>query len=262
MNGKTMFSLSGKTAVVSGGRGLYGSVICEGLAEAGAHVIIASRNSEASETLAARLREAGGSAESFTLDLGSDASIAALADHVRDRFGALDILVNNAVTREHYSGLEDAERDNVLRSLDINTAGTVMLTKSFIPGMKKAGAGSIINIGSIQGVMGPHFPYYDPGQSSPLGYTIEKWGVVGFTKWLAAYYGRCGIRANCISPGGYDPKLAETRPDFYARYAEHTPLGRWPDRDDIKGPVIFLAGDASRYMTGVNMMVDGGFTIW
>ena len=262
MHGAAMFNLTGKIALVSGGRGLYGSVICEGLAEAGAHVIIASRDMAACEDLAAELRKAGHSAEGFALELESDTSIDALAVHIQKNFGRLNILVNNAVTRAHYSGFEDIEREQMLKSLDINIAGTVMLTKRFIEGMKERKSGSIINIGSIHSVIGPHFPYYDQGQTSPLGYTIEKWGMVGFTKWLAAYYGSFGIRVNCISPGGYDPMLEVSRPGFYARYGENTPLGRWPDRDDIKGPVIFLASEASRYMTGVNMMVDGGFTIW
>ena len=262
MHGKAMFCLEGKTALVTGGRGLYGSVISEGLAEAGAHVIISSRDKKACEDLAAKLCATGNSAEGFSLDLGSDESIAILAEYAKKQLGGIDILVNNAVTRDHYSGIEDAEREKFLDSTDVNIAGMVMLTKVLIPEMKEKGAGSIINIGSIQGVMGPHFPYYEDGQTSPLGYTMEKWSMVGFTKWLAAYYGKCGIRANCISPGGYNPELAETRPVFFARYAEHTPLGKWPDRDDIKGPVIFLASDASRYVTGINLLMDGGFTIW
>jgi NAD(P)-dependent dehydrogenase (short-subunit alcohol dehydrogenase family) len=262
MNAGTMFELPGKIAVVTGGKGLYGSAISEGLCEAGAHVIIASRDGESCEAFASGLRNAGGSAEGRALDLGDDASVKALAEYAENRFGGADILVNNAVTREYYGLPEDMERDQVLRSLDINIAGMVLLTKYIINGMKKRGAGSIINIASIQGVMGPHFPYYEPGQTSPLGYTLEKWGMVGLTKWLAAYYGKDGIRVNCLSPGGYDPKLAETRPDFYRRYAEHTPLGKWPDRDDIKGPVVFLASEASRYVTGINLLMDGGFTIW
>ena len=277
LNGKTMFSLSGKTALVTGGRGLYGSVISEGLAEAGAHVIIASRDRNACETLAKKINAdvnaaaddvsgsienaSPGCAEGAELDLGSDASINTMAGYIEGKFGGVDILVNNAVTREHYGGLENAGRDTLLESLDINLAGIVMLTKALISGIMER-RGSIINIGSIQGVMGPHFPYYENGQTSPLGYTMEKWGMVGFTKWMAAYYGKSGVRVNCLSPGGYDPGLETTRPEFYARYAEHTPLGKWPDRDDIKGPVIFFASDASRYVTGVNLLMDGGFTIW
>jgi NAD(P)-dependent dehydrogenase (short-subunit alcohol dehydrogenase family) len=257
-----MFDLSGKIAVVSGGRGLYGAVISEGLCEAGAHVIVASRDGEQCAQFAAGLREQGGSAEGVSLALGSDASIEALAAYLGEKYGGADILVNNAVTRENYGLLEDADRDKELKSLDLNIAVTVMLTKNIIPRMKERGSGSIINIASIQGVMGPHFPYYEPGQTSPMGYTLEKWGMVGWTRWLAAYYGPSGIRVNCLSPGGYDPRLEQTRPDFYARYAEHTPLKKWPDRDDIKGPVIFLAGEASRYVTGMNLLMDGGFTIW
>jgi len=262
MHGKTMFCLDGKTALVTGGRGLYGSVISEGLAEAGAHVIIASRDREACEDHAKIIRKAGNSAEGAELDLSKDSSVELLVNYIQKEQGGLDILVNNAVSRDHYSGLENAEREKLIDSYDINLAGIVMLTKALIPLMLEKRSGSIINIGSIQGVMGPHFPYYESGQSSPLGYTMEKWGMVGFTKWLAAYYGRYGIRANCLSPGGYDPKLEQTRPEFYARYAEHTPLGKWPDRDDIKGPVVFLAGEASRYVSGVNLLMDGGFTIW
>ena len=95
-----------------------------------------------------------------------------------------------------------------------------------------------------------------------MGYTFEKWGMVGYTKWLAAFFGKDNIRANCISPGGFDPKLGALRPDFYRTYIEHTPLGKWPDQDDIKGPVVFLASEASRYVTGINLVMDGGFTIW
>ena len=262
MHGKTMFSLEGKVALVTGGRGLYGSVISEGLAEAGAHVIIASRSKDGCDALAKKLRSAANSAEGAALDLGDDASINSLADFILKKFGFIDILVNNAVTREHYSVLENAERAELLRSMELNLAGTVMLTKALIPAMKERGGGSIINIGSIHSVMGPHFPYYEEGQTSPIGYTMEKWGMVGFTKWLAACYGKCGIRANCLSPGGYDPELEQTRPQFFGRYAEHTPLGRWPDRDDIKGPVVFLASEASRYVTGINLLMDGGFTVW
>jgi NAD(P)-dependent dehydrogenase (short-subunit alcohol dehydrogenase family) len=262
MNGRAMFDLSGRIALVTGGRGLYGAPICEGLSEAGAHVIVASRDGDQCEAFAAELRNAGGSAEGRALDLGNDASIKTLVDCIEEQHGRVDILVNNAVTREHYGAPEAEDRETILKSFDINMAGTVMLTQKIIAGMKKRGSGSVINISSIQGVMGPHFPYYEPGQSSPLGYTVEKWGMIGFTKWLAAWYGQYSIRVNCISPGGYSPDLEQTRPVFYAAYAEHTPLKKWPNRDDIKGPVIFLAAEASRYVTGANLLMDGGFTIW
>ncbi len=262
MNARTCFALDGKVAVVTGGRGLYGKPISEGLAEAGAEVVIASRSGEKCEAFAAELRGAGLKARGTALDLGSDASIEAFSAWLTKEYGHVDVLVNNAVSRAAYSSPEDMTREKLCEGLDVNINGMILLTRALLPGMIESGGGSIINISSIQGVMGPHFPYYDPGQSSPLAYTVEKWGVVGYTKWLAAYYGKQGVRANCISPGGHDPQLQQTHPAFYATYKEHTPLGKWPDEDDIKGPIVFLAGEGSRYVTGVNLLMDGGFTIW
>ena len=262
MHAGDMFSLAGKVAVVTGGRGLYGAPLCEGLAETGAHVVVASRDGAACAGFAQSLCEKGLLACGAALDLASDASIEAFTAWLREEFGRVDILVNNAVTRDGYTDLGLAEREKINHTLDINISGAMLLTKHIVALMRENGGGSIINISSIQGVMGPHFPYYEEGQTSPAGYTIEKWGMVGFTKWLCAAYGRDNIRANCISPGGYDPKLQEMRPRFYRTYAEHTPLGRWPDRDDIKGPAVFLASEASRYVTGLNLVMDGGFTVW
>lgn len=262
MNAHELFFLTGKTAIITGGTGLYGSPISEGLAEAGATVIIASRNEARCEEYALKLRKRGLDAVGMSLDLGNDESIERFTAAVYEKFGHIDILVNNAVTRDGYGDLPDMSREKLNHTLDINVNGTLLLTKAILPYMQKQGAGSIINISSIQGVTAPHFPFYEKGQSSPVGYTFEKWGMVGYTKWLAAFYGKDNIRANCISPGGYDPKLEALRPNFYHAYQEHTPLKRWPDQDDIKGPVVFLASEASRYVTGINLVMDGGFTIW
>ncbi len=262
MNAKQMFDLTNRVAIVTGGRGLYGSPISEGLAEAGATVIVASRNGDACEAFAEQLRAKGFKAAGIALDMACDDSIEKFTAEVLERFGRIDILVNNAVTRDGYGDLPNMNREQLSHTLDVNVNGTMLLTKAILPTMQKQGQGSIINISSIQGVMGPHFPYYEKGQSSPVGYTFEKWGMVGFTKWLAAYYGKDNIRANCISPGGYNPDLEKTHPDFYRTYAEHTPLKKWPDQGDIKGPVVFLASEASRYVTGINLMMDGGFTVW
>ncbi|MDL2217447.1 SDR family oxidoreductase [Christensenellaceae bacterium OttesenSCG-928-M15] len=262
MHIKELLDLSGKTAVVTGGRGLYGAAICEGLAQAGAQVIVASRNGDACAQYAQTLVDNGHLAAGMALDLGDDQSIERFTNAVIDRFLKIDVLVNNAVTREGYSGLDDITRQSTLHTLDVNIAGTMLLTKAVVKHMKAQKSGSIINISSIQGMMGPHFPYYEEDQSSPVGYTFEKWGLVGFTKWLCTYYGAYGIRANCISPGGYDPALAQTRPTFFKTYLEHTPLKKWAEFDDIKGPVVFLASEAARYVTGVNLPMDGGFTVW
>jgi len=191
-------------------------------------------------------------------DLTDPADVARLYDQV----GPVDVLVNNAGGVGSTSAFEDLDDKTRRWEIALNIDGVVNCTQAVAKDMLLRGTGSIINISSIQGVTAPHFPYYEEGQSSPAGYTFEKWGLVGFTKWLAAMYGKDGIRANAISPGGYDPGLAEKRPLFYETYARHTPLGKWPERDDIKGPACFLASDAARYVTGHNLVMDGGFTIW
>lgn len=262
MNALEMFDLTGKVAIVTGGTGIYGTPISEGLAEAGAKVIIASRNGEKCEEYASELRKLGYDVVGMSLDLGNDESIENFVTAVIERYNCIDILVNNAVTRDGYCNLPDTNREKLSHTLNINVVGTLLLIKSVIPYMQKQGSGSIINISSIQGVGAPHFPFYEEDQSSPLGYTFEKWGMIGYTKWLAAYYGKDNIRVTCISPGGFDPKLETLRPDFYRTYQEHTPLKRWPDKSDIKGPILFLASEASRYTTGINLIMDGGFTIW
>ena len=262
MHVQALLDLTGKVAIVTGGRGLYGAAVSEGLAEAGAQVIVASRNEAACEAYARTLTERGLCAEGMALDMGDDQSISRFVNTVIEKYGKIDVLVNNAVTRDGYSSLDETVRENLLHTMDINVAGMMLLTKEVVAHMKARKSGSIVNISSIQGMMGPHFPYYDQGQSSPVGYTFEKWGMVGFTKWLCAYYGEHGIRANCISPGGYDPALETTHPAFYQTYAAHTPLKRWAAFDDIKGPVVFFASEASRYVTGVNLPMDGGFTVW
>ena len=126
-------------------------------------------------------------------------------------------------------------------------------------------SGNIINISSIQGAVGPNFPVYgSTGMTSPVNYTYDKWGMVGFTKWLANYYGKNNIRANCISPGGYGPGVDQMKgkEEFVENYKRLTPLGRFAGDDDIKGPVVFMASDASAFITGQNLLVDGGWTSW
>jgi len=161
--------------------------------------------------------------------------------------------------------LENLNKADIENTQLVNTTGLMMLTKHVVKIMRLQKSGNIINISSIQGAVGPNFPVYgETGMSSPVNYTYEKWGMVGFTKWLANYYGKFNIRANCISPGGYGPGIVEnkTKEEFIENYKRLTPLGRFAGDDDIKGPVIFLASEASSFITGQNLMVDGGWTSW
>lgn len=260
-----LFSLKGKVAIVTGGAGFFGTPISIALAEAGAQVIIASRNGEKCREFAATIRERGLLAEGMALDLENETSITGFVNAVKQQYGRIDVLVNNAVSREGFKNLEDIDTESWEKAQRINSTGLVLITRAVVPFMKEQGGGSIINIGSIQGAVGPNFPVYgDTGMTSPLNYTYDKWGMVGFTKWLANYYGKYNIRANCISPGGYGPGVAQMtgKEEFIENYKRLTPLGRFAVDDDIKGPVVFMASDAAAFITGHNLLVDGGWTSW
>jgi len=260
-----MFKLNGKIAIVTGGAGLFGKPISAALAEAGAQVIIASRDLKKCQEFSAELNARGLHTIGMALDLASESSIDQFVSNVLQQYGRIDILVNNAVSRDGIKDLEDLTREDIENAMSINTTGLFLLTKQVVKDMRKRETGNIINISSIQGAVGPNFRVYgDTGMSSPVNYTYDKWGMVGFTKWLANYYGKFNIRANCISPGGYGPGLTdlENKKEFIENYKRLTPLGRFADDDDIKGPVVFLAADASAYITGHNLLVDGGWTNW
>ncbi|GAB3254143.1 SDR family oxidoreductase [Larkinella harenae] len=260
-----LFSLEGKIVIVTGGAGFFGTPISWALAEAGATVLIASRDGDKCRRFAESIRANGFRAEGFALNLEEEKSIQSFVDAVKNQFGRIDVLVNNAVSREGFHNLEDIEKASWEKAQRINATGLVLITKAVIEVMKPQRSGNIINISSIQGAVGPHFPVYgDTGMSSPVNYTYDKWGMVGFTKWLANFYGKDNIRANCISPGGYGPGVEQMsgKEEFVANYKRLTPLGRFADDDDIKGPVVFMASEASAFVTGQNLLVDGGWTSW
>ncbi|HVC94450.1 MAG TPA: SDR family oxidoreductase [Pirellulales bacterium] len=254
------FSLRGRVALVTAGAGpLFGSSLSEGLAEAGATVITASRSLKRNEEFAARLRSNGYDAHGLRFDLADAASIRTLRDEVLARFGRLDILVNSALARDgHVGGFEDQSDEHCRSSAGGDFAGLFETCRAFIPAMVQQGRGSIVNISSIYGVVSndPNL-YSGTEMKQPPTYNFVKAGMINFTRYLACYYGKKGVRANCISPGGYFDN--QPRP-FLDRYCQRVPIGRMLDNDDIKGAVVFLASDASEYVTGLNLMVDGGWT--
>jgi len=262
MDVKELFSLDGKVAIVTGGAGLYGFGISSALCEAGAACIIASRSVESCENAAARLKDRGYQAFAKHYDQGSEESIVGFVADVIQEFGKIDILVNASVARRRFD-LEEmtvADWEYVER---VNSTGLMIICREVVSFMRKREEGNIINISSIQGAVGPNFPVYgSTGMSSAVHYTYEKWGMVGLTKWMANYYGKYNIRVNCISPGGYDPSKMDDENEFAQNYKRLTPLGRPAEEDDIKGPIVFLASDAAKYVTGHNLMVDGGWTSW
>ncbi len=252
-----LFSLKGRIAVVTGGAGLYGRPMCAALAEAGAHVVVASRSQEAREDWADQLLTRGLQATPLHLDLADLASIAAFCAELVRRFGRIDVLVNGAVHRQGGDLTHTSAADWEATSR-INSLGLFSITQACAEQMAVSGGGSIINIGSIYGVVGPDFSIYSgTDMSNPAYYAYDKGGMVNFTRYVACQYGPRGVRVNCISPGG----LHSGQPEAFVRaYSARTPLGRMAGEDDIKGAVVFLASDAAAYVTGVNLMVDGGWT--
>jgi NAD(P)-dependent dehydrogenase (short-subunit alcohol dehydrogenase family) len=259
MNVLTSFSLKGKVALLTGGAGLYGRQIAEALAEAGAELYIASRDLAKLESVAEELRRAGGKVTALRLDLSSEESIKSVVAEIISRSGRLDILINNAVTRLAVDGW-DQPMAKFDESLHINASALFCLTRLAGEDMKKRQSGSIINVGSYMGLLGPNPTNYAGtdmmANPSPI-YFFEKGGMVNFTRWAASILGEHQIRVNCINPGGF--QTPSMPPEFVKNYNRNTMLGRLANSSDLKGVIVFLASDASLYITGANIPVDGGY---
>jgi len=253
------FSLKGRKVLVTGGAGGYGTHISEALAEAGAITIIASRSKQKRQKVVDSLNAAGYEAHSYYLDQGKEETIDKLHDEISQRFGALDVLVNNAVLRPMRGYRDPLEQWR--ESMEVNATGMFHLTRLFAEDMIKQGKGNIINISSIYGMVAPTFSFYEGMKGRladmPTDYFYHNAGILNLTRYLAARLGRHNIRVNTISPGGL---FADQGEPFLSRYCKSTFLGRMAGPEDIKGAVVFLASDASAYITGVNLPVDAGFT--
>lgn len=250
------FSLAGQVILLTGGAGLYGRGLAAQLAATGATLILASRNVAALEQVATEERALGRTVHARSLDQADEASILALRDSVFAEFGRVDGLVNNAVARPMKSA--DAPLADWEASMQTNATGLFAISRAFAEKMAAQGRGSIVNIGSIQGMVGPDYSLYEGlGMHAIPDYFFHKAGMVNLTKFFAARYGPQGVRVNCLSPGGF---FSGQHPTFVERYSKATYLHRMADENDLGGPVIFLLSDAARYVTGVNLPVDGGYT--
>jgi NAD(P)-dependent dehydrogenase (short-subunit alcohol dehydrogenase family) len=278
------FSLAGQVAVVTGAAGLLGRRHCLALAAAGARVVATDLEQAACEAVAREIAAVAPAAPAapaaasavpmaWAADITRPESVQALRDAVLERCGAIDVLVNNAALNEKVeSPLAAGE---VLRfenfplalwedSLRVNVTGTFLCCQLLGGEMARRGAGSIVNIASTYAVVAPDQALYrqpDGTQTffKSAAYPTTKGAVLALTRFLAAYWGRAGVRVNALSPGGVENGQD---PGFVARYAARTPLGRMADPGDYEGALIFLASAASRYMTGANLIVDGGWTAW
>jgi len=250
------FSLAGKVVVLTGGAGIYGRGLAAQLAATGATLILASRNVEALEQVATEERALGHQVHVRSIDLMSEPSILQLRDSVVAEFGRVDGLINNAVSRPMKT--VDAPLAEWEASMQANATGLFAITRAFVTTMATQGSGSIVNIGSIQGMVGPDFSLYEGLNMNAIpDYFFHKAGMVNLTRYFASRYGPQGVRVNCLSPGGF---YTGQHPTFVERYNKATFLHRMADAHDLGGPVIFLLSDAARYVTGVNLPVDGGYT--
>lgn len=249
-----LLSLKDKVVLITGGGGLYGSHMVRALAEAQGTVITASRSREKSEKLAAELNSEGFSVHVDTVDQAEHESVLKLKQNIQDKFGRLDVFVNNAVARP--MSRYDDPLEAFAESMRINSTGMFDITREMAGLIGHSGGGSIVNISSMQGMFSADFSLYEgTGMDSPPDYHFHKGGMIALTKYLACKLAPEKIRVNCISPGGLFANQAE---DFLARYNRKVPVGRMAGPDDIKGAVVFLASEASAYVNGENILMDGG----
>ena len=253
------FSLEGKVALVTGGAGLYGRQIVAALAEAGARTYIAARHLEALEKVAAEHQVLGYDVRALSLDIAEEASILALRDAILHESARIDVLVNNAVLRPMKKGYRD-DVTAFAESMRVNATGLFSITRVFGDIMAEQGSGSIINIGSIHGMIGPDPTIYRGTEMSGWypDYFFHKGGMINYTRFIASCYGSRGVRCNCVSPGGF---RTDVHPEAFVRqYSDRTFLGRLANSTDLMGIIVLLASDASVYITGANIPVDGGYT--
>lgn len=275
MNILEKFDLTGRVAVVTGGAGLLGVEFCRTLAEAGAAVAVVDLNPTSANGTADTLAKNGYKSLALPTDITQPDSVNAMVEKTLAEFGRLDILVNSAALDPKFDpdaaakgiapgAFEDYPLGDWNAALNVNLTGMFLVTQACVKQMIEQGKkGSIINICSTYGLNGPDQRIYiKEGKRvafKPVYYTVTKAGVLGFTKYLAAYYAGTEIRVNALTPGG----VFNNHEDYFVKnYSAKTILGRMANKDEMNGALLFLASDASSYMTGNNVIVDGGWTAW
>ncbi len=241
--------LKNKIIILTGANGLIGRKTHEYLVDCGAKVIAVDINND-------KVRNILG------YDITNDKDIDNLVNHVVDLYGRIDGLVNLAYPRTSDWGnrFEDIKLDSWRKNVDMQMNSVFYICQQVLEIMKNQKSGSVVNIGSIYGVVGNDFSLYEEyGGTSPAAYTAVKGGIINFTRYLASYYGKYNVRVNCLSPGGIlDEK--QQHPSFIKRYSEKSLLKRLGNPEEIAGPVAFLLSDSASFITGHNLMVDGGWT--
>jgi NAD(P)-dependent dehydrogenase (short-subunit alcohol dehydrogenase family) len=254
------FQLKNKTAVVTGGAGLIGKPISMALAQAGAKVYIADVDKKNTEKIIMQNKKLP--IKWIKLDVTNLDSIKKTIKDIIKQEKKIDIWVNCAYprTNDWSQKFEKIRPESWQKNIDMHLNGYFLCSQQIAEQMKKQKHGSIINFSSIYGLVGPDFSIYqDSGKTMPAAYSAIKGGIITFTKYLSTYYAKYGIRVNAVCPGGiYDKQPKE----FVKKYSDKTPIGRMGKPEEIAGPVLFLASEASSYVTGHVLVVDGGWTAW
>lgn len=256
MNVKELLSLKNKIILVTGGAGFYGKTIVEGVAEADGTVITASRNLDAGQKVAKEFRDKGLDVHAMQVDQADHKSVMALKHQVQKAFGRLDVFVNNAVARPMKG--YNAPMEQFAESMRVNATGMMDILREMVDLIDQSGGGSIINISSMMGMFGPDLSNYEGTNMGdlPPDYFFHNAGLINLTRYLTRVLADKNIRSNCISPGG----LFNDQPQqFLENYCKKVPSGRrMANNDDIKGLVVLLASEASAYINGENILMDGG----
>ena len=268
-----LFDLTGRRAIITGGAGLLAREFAAALGEAGANVYLIDRDQRA----LAAVKEAHFTGdkmgvETVSCDITDEHAVAATVENIRAG-GAIDILINAAAVNPRFESDETGKirnagefrtysLENWRNSLEVNLTGTFIITQAVCVVMEESGKGAIVNIASHYGLVGPDQRIYRNRQGrqnffKPVDYTVTKAGMIGFTKALASFYRDTNIRVNTLTPGG---AFNGHDDEFVSNYSAHTILGRMARPEEYRGPILFLCSDASSYMTGANLVVDGGWT--
>ena len=269
------FDLSGRVVIVTGGAGLLGREYARALAEAGAHVVVADINGPDAGRLASEVTtQTRVAALGLHTDVSDKSSVQAMVARTLSTFGRLDALVNNAGldpkfdaqhAGEHVNAFEDYPLELWNQGLAVNLTGMFLCAQAVARPMLNQGKGVIVNVSSTYGLVGPDQRLYErddaaaPRMYKPVVYSVTKSAVLGLTRYLATYWAGKNIRVNALTPGGV---FNDHDPGFVERYSHRSPLGRMADRSEYCGALLFLVSDASSYMTGANLVVDGGWTAW
>ena len=272
---KEAFALNGKVAIITGGAGLLGAKHAEAIAEMGGIPLLVDIDEKRAQEQAKNIADRFGvEAKAYYCDITNEKALKELLSRVLKEFKKVDILINNAANNPKVEGgasglssqLENFPLDTWNKDMDVGLTGAFLCSKIIGTQMSRQGKGAILNIASDLAIVAPDQRIYrKPGQkeedqfTKPISYSVVKSGLIGMTRYLATYWAKKGVRVNAISPGGVYNNQNE---GFVKRLSNLIPLGRMADKDEYKAAIVFLVSDASSYMTGANLVIDGGKTCW